>query len=383
MAAMKTMNTPFLQRAVFLLLLCAVTIAFAVILLPFFGAVFWAVVLAVLFAPLHRWLLRRLPGRPNLAALLTLSLCLLIAILPLMAITASLIQETTLVYQRVQSGELNFGTYLQRIFSALPAWLMQPLERIGLGDVASLQDKLGSGAAQGSRFVATQAINIGQNTFQFIVGFGIMLYLLFFLLRDGRLLIARVVEAIPLEPAHKRQLIARMATVTRATVKGNVVVAIVQGTLGGLAFWFLGIQGALLWAVLMAFLSLLPAIGAGLVWAPVAIYFLATGDWAKGIGLAAYGIIVIGMVDNVLRPILVGKDTRMPDYVVLISTIGGMALMGINGFVIGPMIAALFMAVWGMFVGREEDEEAEVDAVPATVVVVDVPPPADDPARSR
>lgn len=374
---MKTMNTPFLQRTVFLLLLCAVTIAFGVILLPFFGAVFWALVLAVLFAPLHRRLLRRMPRRPNLAALLTLSLCLLIAILPLMAITASLIQETALVYQRVQSGELNFGTYLQRIFAALPAWLTQPLDRLGLGDVASLQAKLGAGAADASRFIATHAINIGQNTFQFIISFGITLYLLFFLLRDGRMLIARVVEAIPLEPAHKRQLIARMATVTRATVKGNVVVAIVQGTLGGLAFWFLGIQGALLWAVLMAFLSLLPAIGAGLVWAPVAIYFLATGDWVKGIGLTAYGVLVIGMVDNVLRPILVGKDTRMPDYVVLISTIGGMALMGINGFVIGPMIAALFMAVWSMFVGRDEDED-EDDASAATAPAA--LPAAADPA---
>ena len=127
------------------------------------------------------------------------------------------------------------------------------------------------------------------------------------------------------------------------------MVAVTQGALGGIAFWFLGIQGVLLWSVLMAFLSLLPAIGAGLIWAPVAIYFLASGQLAQGLGLIAYGVLVIGMVDNVLRPILVGKDTRMPDYVVLISTIGGMALMGINGFVIGPVIAALFISAWGLF----------------------------------
>lgn len=316
------MNTPSLQRAVFLLLLCVVTVAFWVILWPFFGAVFWGVVLAILFTPLHRWLLAKMPRRRNVAALLTLSFCLLIVILPLLAILASLIQETVLVYQRVQSGQLDFGAYLQQVLLAMPEWMLSLLNRLGLGDLASLQDKLTAGAAQASQFVATQAINIGQNTFQFIISFGVMMYLLFFLLRDGRSLVTRIIEAIPLEPDHKRRLIAKFTTVTRATVKGNVMVAVTQGALGGIAFWFLGIQGVLLWSVLMAFLSLLPAIGAGLIWAPVAIYFLLTGATVKGVVLIAFGVLVIGMVDNVLRPILVGKDTKMPDYVVLISTLG-------------------------------------------------------------
>jgi predicted PurR-regulated permease PerM len=138
-------------------------------------------------------------------------------------------------------------------------------------------------------------------------------------------------------------------TVIRATVKGNVVMAIVQGALGGLIFWFLGVHASVLWAVVMAFLSLLPAVGSALVWVPVAIYFLVTGATWQGIVLIAYGVLVIGMVDNVLRPILVGKDTKMPDYVVLISTLGGMAIFGLNGFVIGPVIAAMFMAVWEIF----------------------------------
>ena len=129
----------------------------------------------------------------------------------------------------------------------------------------------------------------------------------------------------------------------RATVKGNVLVAAAQGTLGGLAFWVLGVHAPILWAVVMAFLSLLPAVGAALIWAPVALYLLATGQLWQGFGLIAFGVFVIGLVDNVLRPILVGKDTRMPDYVVLISTVGGLALIGINGFVIGPLVAAMFM----------------------------------------
>jgi predicted PurR-regulated permease PerM len=123
-------------------------------------------------------------------------------------------------------------------------------------------------------------------------------------------------------------------------------VAIAQGALGGLGFWYLGVSGALLWAVLMAFLSLLPAIGAGLVWVPVALYFLITGALWKSVALLAYGVLVIGLVDNLLRPLLIGKETRMPDYIVMITTLGGMAVFGLNGFVLGPVIAAMFIAVW-------------------------------------
>jgi predicted PurR-regulated permease PerM len=152
-----------------------------------------------------------------------------------------------------------------------------------------------------------------------------------------------------LRPEQERDLFNKFTTVIRATVKGNIVVAVVQGALGGLIFWFLGVHAPVLWAVLMAFLSLLPAVGAGLVWLPVAIYFLVTGATWEGVVLIAYGVLVIGLVDNVLRPILVGKDTKMPDYVVLISTLGGMAIFGLNGFVIGPVIAAMFMATWDIF----------------------------------
>lgn len=189
---------------------------------------------------------------------------------------------------------------------------------------------------------------MGQNTLQFVVSFGVMLYLLFFLLRDGPALGKRIHQAIPLADQHKRDLSAKFITVIRATLKGNLMVAATQGMLGGFIFWILGIQGPVLWGVLMAFLSLLPAVGASLIWGPVAIYFLATGAlWQAGV-LTAFGITVIGMVDNLLRPILVGKDTKMPDYVVLISTLGGMTLFGLHGFVIGPVIAALFIACWDL-----------------------------------
>ena len=343
-----SMNTPTLQNKTFVFLLIAVSLAFGAILWPYYEAVFWGVALAILFMPLHRRMLLRMPGKPNRAALATLLLCLVVVILPLTLIGISLIQEATHIYERLRSGQLNFGAYLEQVIAALPSWLVSMLDRLELTSVAAVQHKLSAFSVQAGQVIATQALNIGQNTLQFAVGFGVMMYLLFFLLRDGPALGRRIHRAIPLEEQHKRDLSAKFITVIRATLKGNLMVAAAQGMLGGLIFWVLGIQAPVLWGVLMAFLSLLPAVGAGLIWGPVAIYFLATGAlWQAGV-LTAFGVGVIGLVDNLLRPLLVGKDTKMPDYVVLISTLGGMTLFGINGFVIGPVIAALFMACWDL-----------------------------------
>ncbi|HEY4318831.1 MAG TPA: AI-2E family transporter [Herbaspirillum sp.] len=343
------MNTPQLHEKTFLALLIVVTIAFGWILLPFYGAVFWGSVLAILFAPFYRRLLVKMNQRRNLAALATLFLVLVIVILPLTFISISIVKEAILIYDSIRSGQINFGLYFQQTVAALPHWAVGLLERFGLNDLAAIQQTLSAGAVQGSQIIAKQALSITQNAFSFLVGFGIMLYLLYFLLRDGSALSARIRHAIPLTPSHKRLLFSKFTTVIRATVKGNIAVAAAQGALGGLIFWILGIEGSLLWGVLMAFLSLLPAIGAALIWGPVAIYFLATGVLWKGFTLIAFCVIVIGLVDNIMRPILVGKDTQMPDYVVLISTLGGMSLFGLNGFVIGPVIAAMFMSVWDLF----------------------------------
>ena len=227
--------------------------------------------------------------------------------------------------------------------------MLEILERLNLNDPKVIQEKISGVAVQASQFVATKVVAIGQNTMEFLISFCIMLYLLFFFLRDGAVISRKMFAAIPLDDVHKQKLGSKFITVVRATVKGNLAVAATQGALGGIIFWILGIDGALLWAVVMAFLSLLPAVGAAIVWAPVAIYFIATGATTQGIILAAYGAGIMGMVDNVLRPLLVGKDTKMPDYLILISTLGGIALFGLTGFVIGPLIAALFIAVWDIF----------------------------------
>jgi predicted PurR-regulated permease PerM len=331
------------------LLLVAVTLALGWILWPFFGVILWGAIIALLFRPVHRQLLLRLGQRRNLAALLTLFLALFIVIFPMVGVAAALAKEAAQLYQRLQSGDLEPVRYLQGVYDGLPHWFTVVLDQFGLGDFNTLQNRVTEGLTKGSEYFATQAFNLGQNTFEFVASIFITLYLTFFLIRDGDQLGRDIRQAIPLAPAHKHQLINKFTTVILATIKGSVVVAAIQGVLGGLAFWYLGVGAPLLWAVLMAFLSLLPAVGAGLVWVPVAIYFLVTGATLEAVALTAYGVLVIGLVDNLLRPRLMGKQTRMPDYMVMISTLGGMAVFGLNGFVIGPLIAAMFIAAWHLY----------------------------------
>lgn len=335
-----------LEDRTFLWVVVVVSLAFAWVLWPLSGAILWATIAAILFTPLDRRLLRSMGARRTLASLTTVAIIIVMVILPLTAIGALLVREASGVYTRIQSGELNVGRYFQQIFSALPQWIVDLLGSVGLTNLADVQERLSSGLLRSSQFLATQAINIGQNTFDFIVSLFVMLYLLFFLLRDGDALSRAIKEAVPLRAEHQRALLDKFTAVIRATVKGNIVVAVLQGALGGLIFWVVGIHAAALWGALMAILSLLPAVGAALVWLPVAVYLLATGAVWQGIVLIVWGVLVIGLVDNVMRPVLVGKDIKMPDYLVLISTLGGIALFGVNGFVIGPVIAAMFMAVW-------------------------------------
>ena len=332
------------------LLLAVSALALGWILLPFYSAILWSVIIAMLFVPMYRRLLPRLKQRRNAAAGITLLVVLVIGVLPFAIITSSLAREATLVYQLIDSGEWTPAVYLRGLFDALPDGLGALLDRVGVGDFDALQRRMAAAVAQGSQFIATQALSIGLNTFGFVTSLGITLYLAFFLIRDGDDLARAAWKAVPLAPEHKRELTEKFIAVVRATVKGSLLVALIQGALGGLAFWFLGVKGALLWAALMAFLSLLPMVGAGLVWLPVAVWFLMVGATGKALLLVACGVLVIGLVDNLLRPVLVGRGARLPDYVVMITTLGGMVVFGINGFVVGPAIAAMFIAVWHLFV---------------------------------
>lgn len=355
------LNSPLLQSKALLWLVAIVTVLFAVVLWPLSGAVSWAVFMAIVFSSLQERAVLVCRGRRGWAAFGTLMVIIVSVLLPTALLTASITQEAAAAYERFKSGDIQLSQYFQRGIDGLPPWVRVMLDRFDLADLGLVQRKLVDVLGRSSQALTSRAFVIGQNTLEFLVDLFVMLYLLFFLLRDGETLSAQAARALPLKPQHTRLLLNQFATVVRATMKGNVVVALVQGTLGGLAFWVLGISGPLLWGALMALLSLLPAVGAALVWGPVALYLLSTGSIWSAVGLTVWGVLVIGLVDNVLRPILVGKDTRLPDYLVLIATLGGLSAFGLNGFVIGPVIAALFIAAWDIFTQARQEQTSRED----------------------
>ncbi len=344
-----------LERWTFLGSLLLVSLAFLFLLKPFFGPIFWAVAIALIFHPVRQRISARIGERPNLVASITLLISMVIVIIPVIVLISSLVAEGLNLYQRFQDGDLRPGEYLDQINSSFPA-IEAFLNRFGLS-FDELRDRLVTAVAGAGQFLAKQVLGFGQNTFQFFLNLALMTYLAFFLLRDGTRLVELMVQALPLGDERERLIFRKFAEVTRATVKGNLLIAIIQGALGGLIFWILGLTGALLWGVVMAIFSLLPAVGAAVVWVPAAIYLAAVGDYMPAIILTAYGAIVIGLADNLLRPILVGRDTKLPDYIVLLSTLGGLVMFGINGFVMGPLVAALFMAFWGIFIREFNQEE--------------------------
>ncbi|MCB2078713.1 MAG: AI-2E family transporter [Novosphingobium sp.] len=332
----------------FLILLLIVTLAFLWLLGPYFGAILWGLVAAILFSPVYRKLVAMLNGHRNIAATLILLLILSMVILPALLLGISVIQEAASIYEQIKLGELDFGEIFDNFRQSVPSWGQGLLDTSGLTDFEALRRMIGNGVASGLESIASRALLFGQGALRFLASLGVMLYLTYFLLRDGQAIGDRVRTALPLRPELRDALIDHFVIVIRATMKGTVVVAILQGLVGGMIFWMLGIEGALLWGLLMGFFSLVPAVGTGIVWVPVAIYLIVTGSYFEGFVLTGCGIFVIGLIDNLLRPVLVGRDTRMPDFVVLIATLAGLDLFGLNGFIVGPMIAALFMAVWNI-----------------------------------
>lgn len=349
-----------MEQRMFLLLLALVTALFVFLLKPFFAPILWACIIAVLFQPLQVRLERAWGDRPNVTALATLAACVVLVVLPVLLLLASFAQQGIGLYRQIDSGEINPAQYIDQVRNAFPA-IQALLERFDI-DMDSVRENLASAAVATSRFLAQNALALTQGTFSFVLKLGLMLYVAFFLLRDGRRLVEELVHALPLGDERERMLFQKFAEVTRATVKGNLVVAMVQGALGGIIFWILGLPAALLWGVVMAVLSLIPAIGAGLIWLPAAIYLYAIGAWVSATVLLAYGVLIIGLADNILRPLLVGRDTKLPDWLVLLSTLGGLAMFGINGFVVGPLVAVLFIAFWQIFSREFNQKHPEPDA---------------------
>lgn len=338
-----------IERVSFVSVVVIVTAAFLWLLLPYYGAILWAVILSILFDPLKRYLERRTGGRRNLAASLSVLACVCIVVVPGSIVLASLTREAANVYDRISAREFDPASALDQMRSALPPFLTSAMSALNLGSFADIQSGLTSFLGRASQTIASGAVTLGQGAGQFLINLALMLYLLFFLFRDGAALASAVRGASPLSERHTDLIVDRFTAVVKATVRGSVIVAAVQGAIAGTMFWILGVEAVLLWGVLMTILSLLPAIGAALIWAPAAVYFFVSGQYWKAIALFVVCAVGNTAIDNLLRPPLVGKGIRLPDYVVLIATVGGLTSFGMNGLVIGPLIAALFVAVWSLF----------------------------------
>ena len=352
-------------RAFFVALLLAVTLAFFWLIRGFLQPIFWAVALGIIVYPLHARLQHRLHDRKGLAASISVVVVVVVVILPLIGLGAAVASEGAALYERLQSDGLGVGTIFSEVEQHLPQ-VTALIERAG-GDPARLQEQAQAAAVTVSRAIAERALSIGTGTLRGTIFFFLMLYLLFFFLRDGPRILEAMIRALPLGDQRERHLLERFAEVSRATIKGTLVVGIVQGTIGGIAFAVLGISAPVLWGTVMALLSILPVVGTALVWLPAAIFLIVSGQILGGIALIFVGVFVIGLVDNLLRPVLVGRDTQLPDYLILLATLGGLAGFGLAGVVIGPTIAAFFLSVWQM-------AEDEFNAGPGEEAA-DPPPP--------
>ncbi|MCW1432237.1 AI-2E family transporter [Novosphingobium sp. JCM 18896] len=335
-----------LERGGMTVFLTLITAGLIVIVSGFLGALLWATLTAILFQPIFDRLLRRWPERESLAAGLTMLILTVAVVIPLLVIASMVVDQAAGVYQQLRSGQIDFGQYFRQVHDALPDRLRQLVNTWGFGSFERAQQRLSQALTQSVSVIARHALSIGANAAGFLLTFGVGLYVTFFLLRDGRKIGPAVVAALPLDERVSELLADRFVTVARATIKGSGLVAAAQGALGAVTFAIVGLPAALLWGVLMAIAALLPAIGPTIVWGPVALYLLATDAYWQAAVVVASGVIVIGLADNILRPLLVGRETGVPDWLVLVTTLGGIEAMGLSGIVVGPMAAALFLAGW-------------------------------------
>ncbi len=341
-----------LPQFFFLLIVLLITVAFFGLIGGFLFAVFWAVIFAILFYNRFEIFNRYFNGRKNLAAALTLLYIFLLVMVPLAVVTIVVINEAQDVAERINSSDVSLRERVAELQNSIPIDDTF-LSRYGLNTI-EVRNRITEFLTTGSQKIAGQAVTITQNFFGFIISFSLMLYVLFFFLRDGKELVRGLIWVLPIGDRQEWTLLRRFESVARATVKGSLLVALSQGVMGGLLFAAVGIDAAFLWGVLMVLAALLP-VGSVLVWGPWAAVMFFQGEYGRGIALVIVGACFIGLIDNILRPRLVGQDTKMPDYLVLLSTLGGLTWFGLSGFVIGPIIAALFVTCWQML-GREYGE---------------------------
>jgi predicted PurR-regulated permease PerM len=322
-------------------------IAFLALISGFTVPLLLAAVFSGIVYPLYSRLQKVLGGRNTLASLTTLLISLVVIVVPLMFLLGLVAEQAIQVTEEVKPWIQQQLSESPQDESELPSWIpfaekLEPYQEEISAKVAEIAGKAGV-------YLADSLVKLTQGTVVFFLDLFVMLYAMFFFLIKGPSLMETIMGYMPLSQTDKQKMVQVGLSVSRATVKGTLVIGIIQGTLGGLGFAVAGIDAAVFWGAVMAVLSVLPGIGATLVWAPAVVYLLMSGQTVAGLGLLVWCAGVVGTVDNFLRPMLVGRDTEMPDLLILLSTLGGLVLFGASGLVLGPMLAALFMTVLAIY----------------------------------
>jgi predicted PurR-regulated permease PerM len=336
-------------------LFCLALILYAafLVLSPFAQPLAWAAIFAILLTPVNQWL-RRWIRWDTPRALITCLLAALILVGPVAALTTVLIGEAVSGLRYVQEN-INrvpvdpsswgfLGDAYAWLESALGQWVELPDYR-DLVQVPDLRTTIGSTAQGLSQWLLGHSSALITNLASFGLSFAVMVLSLFYLLRDGDRLVKGFVELVPIAVEDKRLMVERVQVVIISSVYGGVVVALVQGVLGGLAFWLIGLRSPVLWATVMAFLSFLPVVGPALVWVPAAIVLALQGRWVAGLVLVVWGAVVVGLADNFLRPMLIAGRVKMHPLLTFLAVLGGISAFGFLGLFLGPVLVAIVQAL--------------------------------------
>lgn len=335
-----------LHKGFLLFLVAGITVLFLVMIRRFLVALILAGVFSGMARTSFLGLSDLLGGRQRIAALLTVLGLLLLIVAPLSGFLALVVSQAADIVDAAgpwisqQTGR--WEEWVARL-GALP--LVGPL----LPDQAAIAAGATDFAGRAGSFLINNLGAATSGTVNLVLQLFIMLYAMYFFLTDGPSILAKILYFTPLGDSDQRELIDRFVSVTRATIKGSILVGLIQGALAGAAFFILAVPGAAFWSTVMAVLSVIPVLGSGIVWGPAAIILISSGRVAAGLGLFLWGLVVVSTIDNFLRPRLVGRDTKMHDLLVLLSTFGGLAMFGLVGFIIGPIVAALFLTVWTLY----------------------------------
>lgn len=334
------------RRSAVLLLVGLVSILFIWMIRSFLIALLLAAIFSGMSAKLFRRLKVRFKGRETLAAISTILILLVGIGVPLAVFLGIVVTQAVDVSQSARpwiEAQIERPGLLQDYLQAIP--FLGSL----MPDEAAIASKLGEFASTIGSFLANSVVDFSRGTANFFLMLFVMMYAMYFYLTNGRAVLNRILYYIPLKAEVEEELVKKFVTVTRAVLKGSLVIGLIQGALAGASFWVAGVPGWAFWTAVMMVLSLVPAIGSALVWIPAVGYLAVTGHGSAALGVGLWCGIVAGSVDNFLRPALVGRDTKLPDLLVLVGTLGGIFLFGAVGFILGPIVVALFLSVWELY----------------------------------